>query len=387
MKGSVTERLEKIAGRCFGIPILESMGLAIAVLDSDFNINWANTEYRKLQRPESKIIGKKCYQVSFNSDTPCPEDICAVRKTLKTKRNAQGLKTLRKDGEEKFLDVFSFPLHSSRGKVEYVVEVIQDNTKLHRLVESSNKLTAYASHQLKTPFATVYQLVKVLQEMDLPKGRREKLYDRIISRSQHGLKTVENFLIFSKIQAGGLEITPVKTEFYSKIIKEVLSFHTDYTLESGVKFTHKIPKNLQVICDPDYIEVVYNNLITNAIKHGGENLLIFLGYLDKGDEYHYFNVANIGEPIPQGKREKIFQRYVSGREKDSGIGLDVSREIIEKHKGKIWVEPCHFLKEKCLWTKEVENIGREGKKAELKEGNNFIFTIPKQLIESGKEKK
>jgi len=373
-----SSKLEKMLGDKFGVEILNSIGLATAVIDRKFNILWANNQYRKVQEePERPIIGRKCYEVSFNSKVPCTEKICAVRRTFKTGKDSRGLKILKKGGQEKFLNVFSFPLYFSEGKLKYVVEIIQDNTQLYKLVELSDKLTAYASHELKTPLATINQLATVLRQIELPADKRNQLYERIISRSQHGLRTVENFLIYSRIKAGELEINPIRTNFYSRVVKEVLDFHTEYALEKEVNFFCHIPQDLEVVCDPDYIQVVYNNLITNAIKHGGEKVFIYLGYLDKGDRYHYFNVANSGELISGEDREKIFKRYVSGEEKGSGIGLDVTRELVEKHGGKIWVEPCYLSSDKCLWEKDVKE--KAGKISGFVEGNNFIFTISKKL--------
>lgn len=273
---------------------------------------------------------------------------------------------------------FLSPFYFAQGKLEYVVEVIQDNTQLYKLVELSDKLTAYASHELKTPLATINQLATVLREVELPSDKRNQLCERIISRSQHGLKTVENFLIYSRIKAGELEITPVKTNFYDKIIKEVLDFHTEYVLEKQVQFICRIPHDLEVICDPDYVQVIYNNLVTNAIKHSGEKVYIFLGYLDRDDEYHYFNVANSGEVISREDRERIFKRYVSREKKGSGIGLDVTRELVEKHGGKIWVEPCYISSDRCsCWEEGLEK--KASKDHNLMKGNNFIFTISKNL--------
>ncbi len=207
-------KLEQILGERFGIEILNAMGLAIVVLDPNFNIIWANREYRKIQeKPEENIIGKKCYEISFGRNEPCTEKACAVRRTLRTKKNSRGLKVIKRGGEEKHLDVYSFPLPGPRGKASYVVEVVEDNTQLYKLVELSDRLTAFASHELKTPLATIHQLTTILRQMDLPPEKRKALFDRIISRSQHGLKTVENFLIYSKIKAGELQIIPKKVNF------------------------------------------------------------------------------------------------------------------------------------------------------------------------------
>jgi PAS domain S-box-containing protein len=372
-------KLEKILGERFGIEILNAMGMAIVVLDPNFNIIWANREYRKIQeKPEENIVGKKCYEISFGHNRPCTEEACAVRRTLRTKKNSKGLKIIKRGGEEKHLDVYSFPLPGPRGKLGYVVEVIEDNTQLYKLVELSDRLTAFASHELKTPLATIHQLTTILRQMDLPSEKRNALFDRIISRSQHGLKTVENFLIYSKIKAGELEITAKKVNFYRDVLERVLDFQKEYTLRKGMNFLCEVPKDLEVICDADYVEVIYNNLLANAIRYGEEGTEIFIGYKDKGDKYHYFSVATVSEPIPEEDREVIFKRYVTTRKDGSGIGLDVARELIRKHGGKIWVEPCYFLPGKCLW----EERANQEDKDKIKEGNNFVFTILKKLKET-----
>jgi len=372
-------KLEQILGERFGIEILNAMGIAIVVLDSNFNIIWANREYRKIQeKPEENIVGEKCYEISFGHNRPCTEEACAVRRTLRTKKNSKGLKVIKRGREEKHLDVYSFPLPGPQGKLRYVVEVIEDNTQLYKLVELSDRLTAFASHELKTPLATIHQLTTILRQMDLPSEKRRALFDRIISRSQHGLKTVENFLIYSKIKAGELEITPRKVNFYRDVLERVLDFQREYTLKKGMEFILNVPEDLEVICDADYVEVIYNNLLTNAIRYGEEGTEIFIGYKDKGDKYHYFSVATVSEPIPEEDREVIFKRYVTTRKDGSGIGLDVARELIRKHGGKIWVEPCYFLPGKCLW----EEAANQEDKNKMKQGNNFVFTILKKLKET-----
>ena len=372
-------KLEQILGERFGIEILNAMGIAIVVLDSNFNIIWANREYRKIQeKPEENIVGEKCYEISFGHNRPCTEEACAVRRTLRTKKNSKGLKVIKRGREEKHLDVYSFPLPGPQGKLRYVVEVIEDNTQLYKLVELSDRLTAFASHELKTPLAIIHQLTTILRQMDLPSEKRKVLLDRIISRSQHGLKTVENFLIYSEIKAGELEITPRKVNFYRDVLERVLDFQEEYTLKKGMRFLCDVPKELEVICDADYVEVIYNNLLTNAIRYGEEGTEIFIGHKDKGDKYHYFSVATVSEPISKEDREVIFKRYVTTRKDGSGIGLDVARELIRKHGGKIWVEPCYFLPGKCLW----EEAANQEDKDKMKEGNNFVFTILKKLKET-----
>ena len=117
-------------------------------------------------------------------------------------------------------------------------------------------------------------------------------------------------------------------------------------------------KELKVWADPIMLRIVYNNLVTNAIKYGRKGGKISLGFKNEGDFYQ-FNVKNEGEGIPQDKLEVIFEKFVrlegkSGRKhRGTGLGLFNTREIIEKHHGQLWAESV------------------EGEWA------NFIFTLPK----------
>ena len=125
------------------------------------------------------------------------------------------------------------------------------------------------------------------------------------------------------------------------------------------------------------MEVIYNDLLTNAVRYGEDDTEIFIGYSDRGDRYHYFSVASVGDPIPEEDREVIFKRYVTTRKNGSGIGLDVATELIRKHGGKIWVEPCYFIPGKLLSSRAVAQEYKD----KVKEGNNFVFTILKKLKE------
>jgi signal transduction histidine kinase len=100
---------------------------------------------------------------------------------------------------------------------------------------------------------------------------------------------------------------------------------------------------------------VANNLVNNAVKYGNENGRIILSSKQSNDEITV-TVYNDGKPIAEQDVDKLFKKFsrviYEGMErvKGSGIGLFITKEIIEKHGGRIWVEP--------------------GKK-----GNSFIFTL------------
>jgi signal transduction histidine kinase len=139
-----------------------------------------------------------------------------------------------------------------------------------------------------------------------------------------------------------------------------------------------VPENLEVICDPYYIRIVYNNLISNAIKYGTANTQIQIGYPGMKDEYHRFNVANVGEWIKEGDRRRIFEKYVTLGRRGTGVGLHTTMRIIKEHGGDIRVNPCYFDERNYVaFDPETEEpIALEKPIDSLIKGNNFVFTIP-----------
>ncbi len=79
----------------------------------------------------------------------------------------------------------------------------------------------------------------------------------------------------------------------------------------------------------------------------------------------------MGEWIKEGDRKRIFEKYVTLGKRGTGIGLHATMQIIRKHGGDIWVEPCYFVEGKCIAEKSIIKATND----RLLTGNNFIFTI------------
>jgi signal transduction histidine kinase len=115
-----------------------------------------------------------------------------------------------------------------------------------------------------------------------------------------------------------------------------------------------------IIADPALMRIVYSNLITNAIKYGRSGGTITLGFREDTNCYR-LHVKNEGPGIARERLNEIFAKFVRfeikelGKQVGTGLGLYNTREIIEKHGGKIWAESV------------------EGTWAD------FIFTLPNSL--------
>jgi DNA-binding response OmpR family regulator len=243
---------------------------------------------------------------------------------------------------------------------------------------SEEEAMLVVSHELKSPLASIANLARAIQEPNVAGDRKEKFLGRIVSRAESALGMIEEYLTLSRISAGELEIAPRKVNFYSEVVEKVLDDQSEAMAEKDMGARIDIPRELEVACDSGHIQMVYNNLISNATKYGTPGTEIQLGYSETRSGHHLFNVANVGEWIKEGDRERVFEKYVTLGKRGTGIGLHAAREIIRRHGGNIWVEPCYFVRGKVIAAESVieETTVTERVPDRLIRGNNFVFTIP-----------
>ena len=198
----------------------------------------------------------------------------------------------------------------------------------------------------------------ILGEMANEKQRH--IIDIMLRNVDRLLDMSMKYLRLSKIESGELEIVKRKMNIFTEAVSPVVKSEKMRLEEKGMHLRIENEsrfREIEVEADPVLIMVVYTNLISNAIRYGKTGGEITIGYWEDEKNY-YFYVKNEGKGIPKDKLSVIFEKFVRLEEetqiKGSGLGLYNTKEIIERHGGKIWAE------------------SEEGKWA------NFIFTLPKE---------
>jgi len=191
---------------------------------------------------------------------------------------------------------------------------------------------------------------------------------------------IDEYLTLSAISSGKLRMNLKRANLYNEVIEQVMDHQRETMAEKGISARIDIPWELDVVCDPAYIQIAYNNLVSNATKYGTIGTEIHFDYVGPVDGYHYFNVANMGEWIKESDRERIFEKYVTLGKRGTGIGLNTTREIIRRHGGRIWIEPCYFATGRYITEKSIskETMIAEEYLDELPKGNSFVFTLPER---------
>ena len=342
--------------------LFSSIQDGIAVLDKDFNIIHVNPTLEKWFSHKKPIIGKKCCEIYENRVEPCkdcPNFSLIEEKVINSKIHPM----LDKNGNQNgWLEVFSFPLFSKdtsklAGIIHYCKDItekikaeqliIEENKKLLELIQFRKNMITRVSHELKTPLnsvqsATQHLIINYKNQID---PQIFQFID-IINKGGLRLKTlVENILDASMIESGRMILVKERVniaEFIRKCIDEIifLAEKRNLTLQSSV------PEDFFLYIDSDRMEQVIINLISNAIKNtppGGEIYINIIG----NNKHVDLEIRDTGIGLKKEEMEILFtpfgkiERYGKNLNVDiegTGIGLYLSKEIVELHGGQIFVE-------------------------------------------------
>jgi signal transduction histidine kinase len=220
---------------------------------------------------------------------------------------------------------------------------------------------SFVSHELRTPLTIVKGFATIMLDDAsdrLTREQKEQL-SYINESIDHLSRIISNLLDISKIEAGKLRLQKKNVNIVS-LIKKVLRSFRLYAKSKEIKLETSFAAKLSpVSADPDRLTQVLTNLIDNAIKFSHKNGEVFIKAKEEKDVIEV-SVADSGIGISPENFNRIFNKFqrvekgVSSKLRGTGLGLPISREIIQLHGGKIWVE------------------SEEGR------GSKFIFTLPQQ---------
>ncbi|HSA07578.1 MAG TPA: ATP-binding protein [Candidatus Gastranaerophilales bacterium] len=378
------------------ILLLEGNSLIIKARE---NINLANKNYSKIISEKDKvlteIIRKRTYllenknfsittELGINSRVT-PGSVMAVPLTIREmvygivvlinnqeSFNEDDVKIVEaivsagsyiiKDAE--LSDVFKMQLTILKNNIKErskTLELIRDqNKKILEADRIKNEFLANMSHELRTPLNAIIGFsealtLKIFGELN---DKQADYINDIHTSGLHLLGMINDLLDLSKIESGKMELN---TELFNakNAVEEAVSVIKSLADKKNIEittFTDK--KNIEITADKRKFQQILYNLLSNAVKFTNENGNIALRLINHNDKIE-ISVKDNGIGVPVGYHEKIFEKFqqaenaVLGKTSSTGLGLTITKELIEMHGGKIRVE------------------SEEGK------GSSFIFTLPK----------
>ena len=230
------------------------------------------------------------------------------------------------------------------------IKDLKNEAIIHRQIEeslrdSSDKIKLFAysiSHDLKSPTIGLYSFTKRLYEdysgsLD-EKG--QKYCEQIMNAAEQIAGLVEQINVFISTRESPLNIEKLSLKEVLKMIRE--DFSTQLSIRE-IRWS-----------EPDYIPEIaadrlctiraLRNLVDNALKYGGENLSkIDINYIESG-QFHILSIKDNGIGLNEKDSNRdifapFIRRKTSKGIQGSGLGLTILREIAEKHRGEVWLEP------------------------------------------------
>jgi two-component system phosphate regulon sensor histidine kinase PhoR len=229
--------------------------------------------------------------------------------------------------------------------VGYIV-TFHDVTEQRQLEEMKLDFVSMAAHELRTPLTAIVGYLAVFTKENEGKIAQDQLVllNRVNISAQRLRGLVENLLSVTKIERGSLTMSPEPIDWVDNVTQVIEEFQLQANEEGvALTFTHPDTEAPKIHVDTLRINEVLINLISNAITYTPKGGSVEVGIQIVGNEITTF-VKDDGPGIPETAIPHLFTKFfrVAGKleqgSKGTGLGLYISKTIIELHKGKIWVE-------------------------------------------------
>lgn len=233
------------------------------------------------------------------------------------------------------------------------------NSKLEESNKNYVELISFVSHELKGILASAIMNVYSVRDglLGLVNFKQRKAIDSVARNLDYLDATVKKFLNLGRIERDAMKVSKTVVDMNAEIFAQAIDSLVTLAKRKDIAISNELPDELKVEADHDMMKVVANNLLSNAIKYGKDEGSIRISSRE-GEGMLEVEVYNDSTPIAAEHRDMLFQKFArldneqTRLQKGTGLGLYITRRIVEMHGGRIWCEP------------------REA-------GNSFIFEINK----------
>jgi PAS domain S-box-containing protein len=330
--------------------MLENIGDAIIGINDGGDITYVNKQAENmLGLAEHDLVGKRfihAIKLVDEKDNLVATENRPIRTALLSKKKVVNHEWfyVRADNSKFAVAITATPvvLH---GQVIGGVNVFRDITKEYEIDKMKTEFISLASHQLRTPLASMKWFSEMLLDGEVGKLNEEQyeLTNNIYQSNERMIQLVNSLLNISRIESGRIIIDPQLTSL-KKLVEEVL-----VELKPKIdKKKHHLAVSVhghlpEINVDPKLVRHVYLNLISNAIKYSPDGGEITVMISKSGNEI-VSQVTDNGYGIPKHQHHQVFGKFFRGENiikvvtDGSGLGLYLTKAIVESSGGKIWFE-------------------------------------------------
>ena len=247
--------------------------------------------------------------------------------------------------EKLTIEVSTIPMMREEEKLGTLV-ILHDITREKIVERMKTEFVSLAAHQLRTPLSAIKWTLRMVLDGDLGPITEEQrdFMEKTYSSNERMISLINDLLDVTRIEEGRFLYKPILTDIES-IVQFVVNSYKEEIEKRKIKFEFKKPEKKlpRVMLDVEKMRLAIQNLLDNAIRYTQPEgrVTVSLKYVKKEIE---FSVKDTGVGIPKDQQERVLTKFFRGANvmrmatEGSGLGLFITKNIIEAHGGKIWFE-------------------------------------------------
>lgn len=335
--------------------LVETMRGGLAIYDADDRIIYINDRFCELMGyTRAELVGTRSFDYvdTTNAET--------ISRHLEHRRQAEStsyeLVVRHKDGQPIYILVSGSPLFDKAGNLIGSFAVITDITvqkqaeaalwqafeKEKELGELKTRFVSMASHEFRTPLATILALTETLRAYRhrLEDDQIDERLDKIKLQIDHLKDIMEDVLLLARMQARRVEYNPAMLDLNALCRSVLDEFQSRDDVKHQINYSCN-EENREVALDRKLMRQIISNVVSNALKYSPEDKSVEVR-LDYTDSAIILKVQDEGIGIPEADMKHLFEPFHRatnvGTTSGTGLGLVITKESVELHGGTIEVE-------------------------------------------------
>lgn len=348
--GKLTEEEKKMTA------IVNSIAEGLILVDPNNRILYINPAAERLLDLSQDSIDKDITELIHN------DELIQIEQTPSKNEDANFVSeiTLIHHDEKLVLRTIASPFLDENGQTLGTVYLFDDITREKEIDQMKSDFISLVSHELRTPLTSIIGFVSFILDGkagEINDKQRNSLV-RVHRQSKRLAALINDLLDISRIESGRIQMEQAPISILDIVAQRIDEIRPQAD-EKSIQLDLTVPESVpQIFGDEARMGQVFTNLIGNAIKFTPNNGEVSVKVEADGNLLHV-EVIDTGPGIPPEERQKIFDKFyqlsdISTRQQGgSGLGLSISKSIVEAHGGKLWIDD-----------------GNQGK------GSNFQFVLP-----------
>jgi PAS domain S-box-containing protein len=284
-----------------------------------------------------EILGEEVLEITENRE----EIKARITDCIQNKKGWEKLIWIvkQKNGATRWLESAGTPIFNENKELTGFMGAASDITDRILIDRSKNEFISMVSHELRTPLASIVGALGLLKAKEGMPSEMKELFFIAERNSKRLVRIVNDILDIEKIQLGEMKLQ-LKPVVLVKAIQEAMSLSELLTQENKIRLIEgAMLASVQINADYDRLVQVVLNLLSNAVKFsssGGEVVI----WMEKHEGRVRVSVKDRGGGIPLEMQSRIFEKFTQAeggdsRLKGTGLGLNISKSIVEQMKGAI----------------------------------------------------